>query len=225
MKSVGEVMAIGRSFEEALQKALRMLEIGVDGLVANEELPLGDLEESLRNPTDERILHVPLALRAGYSIERMHELTHIDRWFLQKIAHVLAVEDRLAVYAHGACPRGVLEEAKKAGFSDKQVARILAAGRGGRARHAAQLRPRAPSEADRHAGRRVSRADELPLPHLQRHHERRLSSLEEDGHRAWLGRLSHRQLGGVRLVLRERGHDPAPARATRPSSSTTTPRR
>ncbi len=104
MKSVGEVMAIGRSFEEALQKALRMLEIGVDGLVANEELPLGDLEESCANPTDERILHVPLALRAGYSIERVHELTHIDRWFLQKIARVLAVEDACAVYAHGALP-------------------------------------------------------------------------------------------------------------------------
>ena len=125
MKSVGEVMAIGRSFEEALQKALRMLEIGVDGLVANEGLPLGDLEETLRNPTDERILHVPLALRAGYSIEQVHELTHINRWFLQKIAHVLEVEDRVAVYAGGVCPRGVLEEAKKAGFSDKQIGRIL----------------------------------------------------------------------------------------------------
>jgi carbamoyl-phosphate synthase large subunit len=125
MKSVGEVMAIGRSFEEALQKALRMLEVGVNGLVANDVPVPPDLEEVLRNPTDERILHVPQAMRAGYGIDRLHELTHIDRWFLQKIARVLEVEDRLAVYARGVCPRGVLEEAKQAGFSDRQVARIL----------------------------------------------------------------------------------------------------
>ncbi len=125
MKSVGEVMAIGRSFEEALQKALRMLEIGFDGLVANHGLEVEDLEGILRNPTDERILHVPLAMRAGYSVDRIHELTHIDRWFLYKIAAVLAVEDRLAVYAGGVCPKGVLEDAKRAGFSDEQIGRIL----------------------------------------------------------------------------------------------------
>jgi carbamoyl-phosphate synthase large subunit len=125
MKSVGEVMAIGRSFEEAIQKALRMLEIGVSGLVANEGLEAGDLEQELRNPSDERILHVPLAMRAGMSIDRIHELTHIDRWFLQKIAHVLEVEDRLTAYAGGVCPRGAVEEAKRAGYSDRQIGRIL----------------------------------------------------------------------------------------------------
>lgn len=135
MKSVGEVMAIGRSFEEALQKALRMLEIGVDGLVgndraANESLEEADVEEAVRNPTDERILHIPRAMRAGMSLERLHELTHIDRWFLQRIRGVLEVEDRLAIYAGGVCPRGVLDEAKKAGFSDRQLARILATDEG-----------------------------------------------------------------------------------------------
>jgi len=125
MKSVGEVMAIGRSFEEALQKALRMLDIGVVGLVANAGLEAVDLEEKLRNPTDERILHLPLAMQAGYSVERIHELTYIDRWFLYKIAHVVELADRLAVYADGVCPKGVLADAKKAGFSDHQIARIL----------------------------------------------------------------------------------------------------
>ncbi|HET6782143.1 MAG TPA: carbamoyl-phosphate synthase (glutamine-hydrolyzing) large subunit, partial [bacterium] len=125
MKSVGEVMAIGRSFEEALQKALRMLEIGVDGLVANVGLEAEDFEGVLRNPTDERILHVPFAMRAGYDVDRIHALTHIDRWFLHKIAGVLAVEDRLAIYAGGVCPKGVLEDAKRVGFSDEQIGRVL----------------------------------------------------------------------------------------------------
>ncbi len=125
MKSVGEVMAIGRSFEEALQKALRMLEIGVDGLVANDGPLPAEITEVLRHPTDERILYVPAALRAGYSVDRVHELTHITPWFLQKIARVLEVEDHLAVYAGGICPKGALEEAKRAGFSDVQIGRIL----------------------------------------------------------------------------------------------------
>ncbi len=125
MKSVGEVMAIGRSFEEALQKALRMLEIGVQGLIGNEHLQFGNLEEELRNPTDERVFAIPLALKAGMSIARIYELTHIDKWFLYKIKNILEVERQLAIYANGVCPRGVLERAKRAGFSDKQIAAIL----------------------------------------------------------------------------------------------------
>jgi carbamoyl-phosphate synthase large subunit len=125
MKSVGEVMAIGRSFEEALQKALRMLEIGVDGLVANAGFETDDLEGLLRNPTDERILHVPVAMRAGFSVDRINALTHIDRWFLHKIARVVAMEDRLTVYAGGVCPKGLLEDAKRTGFSDQQIGRVL----------------------------------------------------------------------------------------------------
>jgi len=125
MKSVGEVMAIGRNFEEALQKALRMLEIGVHGLIGNDHLKFGNLQSELQNPTDERVFALPLAMQAGYSIERIHELTDIDKWFLYKIKNVLDIATKLQVYANGVCPRGILHEAKKFGFSDGQIAKIL----------------------------------------------------------------------------------------------------
>lgn len=126
MKSVGEVMAIGRCFEEALQKALRMLDIGVHGLIGNDHLTFGDLDEELSYPTDERVFAIPLALARGYTVERIHELTHIDKWFLYKIKNILEVADHLKIYAGGICPRGALEKAKKTGFSDGQIAKILA---------------------------------------------------------------------------------------------------
>ncbi len=125
MKSVGEVMAIGRNFEEALQKALRMLEIGVHGLIGNDHLKFGNLEEELRNPTDERVFAIPLALQAGFSIDRIHELTHIDKWFLYKIKNVLDIAEKLKIYGGGVCPKGILQDTKKAGFSDAQIAKIL----------------------------------------------------------------------------------------------------
>jgi carbamoyl-phosphate synthase large subunit len=127
MKSVGEVMAIGRRFEEALQKALRMLETGVHGLIGNDHLKLGDLEEELRHPTDQRIFAIPAALAAGYSVERIHELTHIDKWFLHKIKGALQVAERLRRYAGGHCPRSALHEAKQFGFSDFQIGKLLGA--------------------------------------------------------------------------------------------------
>ncbi|MGH8658312.1 MAG: carbamoyl-phosphate synthase (glutamine-hydrolyzing) large subunit, partial [Gammaproteobacteria bacterium] len=127
MKSVGEVMAIGRSFEEALQKALRMLEIGVVGLTGNDNMNMRfeDLRKELSNPTDERIFAVAAALQSGFSVEEVHELTNIDSWFLYKIQHVLKIEQALGRYAGGICPKGALLEAKRAGFSDLQIARIL----------------------------------------------------------------------------------------------------
>lgn len=125
MKSVGEVMAIGRRFEEALQKALRMLEIGVHGLLGNDHLQLGDLEEELRNPTDQRIFAIPAAMAAGFTVERIHELTHIDQWFLHKINGTLRAAERLERYTGGHCPRSVLLEAKQFGFSDHQVGQLL----------------------------------------------------------------------------------------------------
>lgn len=125
MKSVGEVMAIGRKFEEALQKALRMLGTGVVGLVGNDHFDFSNLEDELRNPTDERIYAIPAALDAGYSIARIQELTHIDEWFLHKIEHIWALGRQLQAYAGGLCPQGLLLEAKKAGFADRQVARHL----------------------------------------------------------------------------------------------------
>lgn len=125
MKSVGEVMAIGRNFEESLQKALRMLEIGADGLVATPVPRFGDLEGALSHPAPERIFAIPEALKAGHSLEDVRRLTDIDPWFLQRIENIVAVERALQPYAGGPCPRGLLETAKRTGFGDAQIARIL----------------------------------------------------------------------------------------------------
>ncbi len=125
MKSVGEVMAIGRSFEEALQKALRMLDIGVNGLTANPHLQYENVEDELKNPTDERMFAIAQAMGAGMKVDEIHKLTHIDRWFLYKLADILRIEERLQRYANGICPKGPLLAAKKSGFSDIQIANIL----------------------------------------------------------------------------------------------------
>jgi len=125
MKSVGEVMAIGRRFEEALQKALRMLDTGVHGLLCNDHPPFADLGDELRRPTDLRIFAIPAALEAGYTVERVHQLTHIDEWFLHKINNLLRAAGRLRTYSGGKCPRGALLEAKELGFSDYQIGKLL----------------------------------------------------------------------------------------------------
>jgi carbamoyl-phosphate synthase large subunit len=123
MKSVGEVMAVGRSFEEALQKATRMLQIGVYGVVANDSYAFDDLELELRQPTDERLFGVAEALKKGWDIDRIHQLTKIDRWFLTKIRNIVETETRLQALKKGASlPKNLLHEAKKRGFSDKQIA-------------------------------------------------------------------------------------------------------
>lgn len=113
MKSVGEVMAIGRNFEETLQKALRMLEIGVDGLVGNEHIHFDNLQVELKNPTDERIFAIPDALQKGLSVTEIHNLTNIDRWFLYKIKNMVDTAEKLRVYAGGVCPKSALLAAKK----------------------------------------------------------------------------------------------------------------
>jgi carbamoyl-phosphate synthase large subunit len=122
MKSVGEVMAIGRSFEEALQKATRMLQIGMYGVVGNESYSFEDLENELRQPTDERLFGIAEAVKKGWSIDRIHQLTKIDRWFLTKIAAIVALEGRLRGHTLAALPRDLVAEAKRKGFSDKQIA-------------------------------------------------------------------------------------------------------
>jgi carbamoyl-phosphate synthase large subunit len=128
MKSVGEVMAIGRCFEEALQKACRMLDKGKLGLVANpgDEVPgsIEELEHLLLMTTDEHLFNVVKALRAGMSIERVSELSNIDPWFIEKIANLLHMEERLrrAKGVSGDELRGLLKEAKRLGFSDRQIA-------------------------------------------------------------------------------------------------------
>ena len=121
MKSVGEVMAIGRKFEEALQKALRMLEIGADGLVCNNLVQFGDLSEELAKPTDERVFAISEAIKAGFSIDDIHKLSHIDKWFLYKINNVVNIEQQLRQVGEQRCPSDLLLEAKQAGFSDKQI--------------------------------------------------------------------------------------------------------
>jgi carbamoyl-phosphate synthase large subunit len=130
MKSVGEVMAIGRNFEEGLQKALRMLEIGVDGIVATTVPHFADLEAALATPAPERIFAIPQALRSGRTVEDVHRATHIDPWFLQRIQNIVGVERALEPYAGGPCPRGLVEAAKRAGFSDAQIGRVLRADEG-----------------------------------------------------------------------------------------------
>ncbi len=125
MKSVGEVMAIGRKFEEALQKALRMLEIGVDGLVGNENMARPNIEEELSRPTDLRVFAIPEAIKQGYSLDTIHQLSHIDLWFLHKIDRIVEIESKIRRFTGHDFPPELLLIAKQAGFSDIQIGRIL----------------------------------------------------------------------------------------------------
>lgn len=126
MKSVGEVMAIGRNFEEAIQKGLRMIGQGMHGFVANKELAVDNIEEALRTPTDKRIFFIAQALKKGYSIDKIHELTKIDKWFLDKLENIILLEQTLEKYDDiDDVPDELLWEAKRRGFSDFQLARTV----------------------------------------------------------------------------------------------------
>ncbi len=126
MMSVGEVMAIGRKFEEALQKAIRMLEIGANGIVCNQNNNnFKDLNDELRNPSDERVFVIAQALKKGYSLDRIHELTRIDKWFLHKIQNIVNTERDLRDHDINSIPEGILYKAKTRGFSDTQVGLAL----------------------------------------------------------------------------------------------------
>lgn len=143
MKSVGEVMAIGRTFEEALQKGLRMIGQGMHGFVENHEIKIADMTTSLHEPTDMRIFVVSKALKVGYTVEQIHQLTMIDRWFLEKLRHIVDIDHRLKEFAQFSemaafmdntelmeyleAPEFVelLREAKIYGFSDFQIGRAL----------------------------------------------------------------------------------------------------
>ena len=143
MKSVGEVMAVGRSFEESLQKGLRMIGQGMHGFVENHEIMIADIEQSLHEPTDMRIFVVSKALKVGYTVDQIHQLTKIDRWFLQKLQHLVTIDQRLKQFAQVSefltfmdnselmeyleAPEFVelLREAKIYGFSDFQIGRAL----------------------------------------------------------------------------------------------------
>jgi carbamoyl-phosphate synthase large subunit len=122
MKSVGEVMAIGRTFEEAMQKALRMLDIGARGLVAN-DFDGYDIDDELANPTDERVFAVVEAIKKGLSVDEIHEKSGIDKWFLYKIKNVVEIEKELSESAE--LSSKFLRKAKQSGFGDKQIGIIV----------------------------------------------------------------------------------------------------
>jgi carbamoyl-phosphate synthase large subunit len=125
MKSVGEVMAIGRKFEEAFQKALRMLGIGVRGVIGNDNrFRFKNLHKELCEPTHERIFAITAALQEGYSVDRIHGLTAIDKWFLYKIKSIVKTAEELHQFSNDDTPRKLLLFAKQTGFSDSQIASI-----------------------------------------------------------------------------------------------------
>ncbi|WP_044532510.1 carbamoyl-phosphate synthase (glutamine-hydrolyzing) large subunit [Bacteroides intestinalis] len=130
MKSVGEVMAIGRTFEEAIQKGLRMIGQGMHGFVENKELVISDIDKALREPTDKRIFVISKAFRAGYTVDQVHELTKIDKWFLEKLMNIMNTSKELEQWSKNHkqiadLPFELLKKAKVQGFSDFQIARAI----------------------------------------------------------------------------------------------------
>jgi len=127
MKSVGEIMAIGRSFEEAIQKGIRMVGGGMHGFVGNRgEMEIGNIDEELKNPTDRRIFAIAEAMNKGYSVDKIWEITRIDKWFLQKLENIYRLRNELLKYnSLEALPVDLLQLAKKQGYSDFQIARLV----------------------------------------------------------------------------------------------------
>ena len=126
MKSVGEIMAIGRSFEEMIQKGLRMIGQGMHGFVGNDHTRFDNLDDELQNPTDLRIFAIAQALEEGYTVERIEELTKIDVWFLERLKHIVDIKHELQKYnSLEELPDTLLKEAKIAGFSDFQISRFV----------------------------------------------------------------------------------------------------
>jgi len=126
MKSVGEVMSIGRTFEEALQKGLRMIGQGASGFVANKEIEIEDIDQELRRPTDNRIFVISKAFRKGYTIDQIHDLTKIDRWFLQKLYNIIKTANKLeALDQVSKIEKPLMKIAKQQGFSDNQIGRLI----------------------------------------------------------------------------------------------------
>ena len=125
MKSVGEVMAIGRNFEEAIQKGLRMIGQGMHGFVENKELQIPDLDAALREPTDKRVFVISKAMHKGYTVDQIHDLTKIDRWFLNKLKHIIDIDEALKRRNINTLDKELLREAKVYGFTDFQIARAV----------------------------------------------------------------------------------------------------
>jgi carbamoyl-phosphate synthase large subunit len=125
MKSVGEVMAIGRNFEEAIQKGLRMIGQGMHGFVENKELQIEDIDAALREPTDKRVFIISKAMHKGYTVDQIHDLTKIDKWFLNKLKHIIDIDEELKRKNINTLDKELLSEAKVYGFTDFQIARAV----------------------------------------------------------------------------------------------------
>lgn len=126
MKSVGEVMSIGRNFEEAIQKGLRMIGQGMHGFVENKELEIPDIDAALREPTDKRIFVISKAMHRGYTVDQIHDLTKIDKWFLYKLKHIIDIDESLkALKSINNLEKSLLKTAKIYGFTDFQIARAV----------------------------------------------------------------------------------------------------
>lgn len=125
MKSVGEVMAIGRNFEEAIQKGLRMIGQGMHGFVENKELEIDDIDAALREPTDKRVFVISKAMHKGYTVDQIHELTKIDKWFLEKLQHIIDIDETMKKCNINTLDKELLRTAKVYGFTDFQIARAV----------------------------------------------------------------------------------------------------
>ena len=125
MKSVGEVMAIGRNFEEAIQKGLRMIGQGMHGFVENKELEIEDIDAALREPTDKRVFVISKAMHKGYTVDQIHDLTKIDKWFLEKLKHIIDIDEAMKKCNINTLDRKLLRTAKVYGFTDFQIARAV----------------------------------------------------------------------------------------------------
>ena len=125
MKSVGEVMAIGRNFEEAIQKGLRMIGQGMHGFVENKELEIDDIDAALREPTDKRVFVISKAMHKGYTVDDIHELTKIDKWFLEKLKHIIDIDEAMKNCNINTLDKELLRTAKVYGFTDFQIARAV----------------------------------------------------------------------------------------------------
>ena len=125
MKSVGEVMAIGRNFEEAIQKGLRMIGQGMHGFVENKELEIEDIDAALREPTDKRVFVISKAMHKGYTVDQIHELTKIDKWFLEKLQHIIDIDEEMKKCNINTLDKDLLRTAKVYGFTDFQIARAV----------------------------------------------------------------------------------------------------
>ncbi len=125
MKSVGEVMAIGRNFEEAIQKGLRMIGQGMHGFVENKELEIPNIDEALREPTDKRVFVISKAMHKGYTVDQIPDLTKIDKWFLDKLKHIIDIDEELKGCNVNTLDKELLRTAKVYGFTDFQIARAI----------------------------------------------------------------------------------------------------